>query len=41
MQSISVRVERVTYVNAATGFVVLRGLSGKKDITTHGYGIRI
>ena len=37
MQSIAVKVERVTYANASTGFVVLRGLvEKKKNVTTVG-----
>ena len=34
MQSLGIKVDRVTYANPATGFVVIRGLEGTKaDVT--------
>ncbi len=36
MQSISVKVDRVTYLNPETGFVVLRGLMNHQNVTTVG-----
>jgi exodeoxyribonuclease V alpha subunit len=36
MQSISVKVDRVTFMNPETGFVVLRGLTNHQNVTTVG-----